>query len=414
MNFVQALCGCACGSLGLLLLVGASPLPDGTTGDSGAPLTAAAPDRPDVAAPPAAVPPSAIPPEAVPAPAAPGADGIDTCPADQACVDRYLWSLYSRTPKVDTVGIPERKTVSVTHKGKTKTVTKTETRLADEDFGWKDPKAAELTGKSLIDYVIGGMDPGFRGTLYHAMRVLDDAGFQPGIMCAFRDDYRQSIATGLKAQNDRSFHGGSFRGGYGHGLAADIVSVRGETRTDRLASTSLMWEFIDAHQNELGIGRPYGDRDPPHVGPLDGEEYTTRHHKSNAVAQGGKSNRNKSAARNAKHNADSSGSSTKTQTGASAKSSTKTAGTKTGGNKTAGNKTGGGKTGSMETKSGSKPGNRTGIKAGSAGRRTAGKDSGGRDHPARDTRGDDRRGALAVRDVTGRERPRPKSRTRAI
>ena len=34
-----------------------------------------------------------------------------------------------------------------------------------------------------------------------------------GITSAFRDDYRQSIASGLKAATDWSYHGGSFRGG---------------------------------------------------------------------------------------------------------------------------------------------------------------------------------------------------------
>jgi hypothetical protein len=112
-----------------------------------------------------------------------------------------------------------------------------------------------------------------RVTLYRALRSLDDAGLMPGIMCAFRDDYRQTIATGLKAQSDRSYHGGSFRGGYGHGLAADIVSVKGETRMERLASSQQLWNWIDTHEKELGIGRPYLDRDPPHIAPIDGEEY---------------------------------------------------------------------------------------------------------------------------------------------
>jgi hypothetical protein len=124
-----------------------------------------------------------------------------------------------------------------------------------------------------IDYVIGGMDPSFRVTLYHALRALDDAGLMPGITSAFRDDYRQTIATGQKAQSDRSYHGGSFRGGYGHGLAADIVSIKGDTRAERLASSSQLWKWIDTHEKDLGIGRPYLDRDPPHVGPIDGEEY---------------------------------------------------------------------------------------------------------------------------------------------
>ena len=80
---------------------------------------------------------------------------------------------------------------------------------------------------SLTEYVIGGMDLDFKLKLYHALRAMDDAGLSPGITSAFRDDYRQSLASGLKAATDRSYHGGSSRGGYGHGLAADLVSVGG-------------------------------------------------------------------------------------------------------------------------------------------------------------------------------------------
>jgi hypothetical protein len=78
---------------------------------------------------------------------------------------------------------------------------------------------------------------------------------------------------GLKAATDRSYHGGSFRGGYGHGLAADIVSVNGETRAQRSISTENLWKWIDAHEKEFGVGRPYLDRDPAHVAPIDGKEY---------------------------------------------------------------------------------------------------------------------------------------------
>ena len=105
---------------------------------------------------------------------------------------------------------------------------------------------------------------------------MDEAGLAPGITSAFRDDYRQSIASGLKAASDRSYHGGSFRGGYGHGLAADIVSVKGETRGQRWISTEILWKWVDAHGEEYGVGRPYLDRDPPHVGPIDGKEYVDK------------------------------------------------------------------------------------------------------------------------------------------
>ena len=83
---------------------------------------------------------------------------------------------------------------------------------------------------------------------------MDEAGLAPGITSAFRDDYRQSLASGLKAATDRSYHGGSFRGGYGHGLAADLVSVNGDNDAQRWAASEKLWNWIDAHP-EFGIGR---------------------------------------------------------------------------------------------------------------------------------------------------------------
>jgi hypothetical protein len=120
------------------------------------------------------------------------------------------------------------------------------------------------------------MDRGFKLKLFRALRAMDDAGLMPGITSAFRDDYRQAIATGNKAASDSSCHGGSRGGGYGHGLAVDLVSVKGETRMQRFASSEELWKWIDAHEKELGIGRPYLDRDPPHVVPIDGKEYAAK------------------------------------------------------------------------------------------------------------------------------------------
>ena len=191
----------------------------------------------------------------------------------EVCIDQYLWSAYQRTPKLDTVKEVEQRKVIVKRNGKQRTVIKELAKLVDEDFTWKDPKAAEQAGMSLMDYVIGGMDRGFKLKLYHALRAMDDAGLSPGITSAFRDDYRQSLASGLKAATDRSYHGGTFRGGYGHGLAADLVSVKGETRAERWISSENLWKWIDAHGEEFGIGRPYLDKDPAHVAPIDGKEY---------------------------------------------------------------------------------------------------------------------------------------------
>jgi hypothetical protein len=205
----------------------------------------------------------------------------DQCLGREACIDQYLWSLYERAPKEGIIKNVERKKVTVTVNGKPQAVVKEFTTIANEDFAWKDPKAAEKAGMSSMEYVIGGMDRDFKLTLYRAVRAMDDAGLSPGITSAFRDDYRQSLASGLKAANNRSFHGGSLRGGYGHGLAADIVSVKGETRTERFASSEILWKWIDAHGKEFGIGRPYLDKDPGHVGPIDGPEYAMKRRGAN-------------------------------------------------------------------------------------------------------------------------------------
>jgi hypothetical protein len=200
----------------------------------------------------------------------------DACLQSDVCIDQYLWSLYERTPKVDTVKVEERIKVKVKNKGKTRTIVQTLTKYITEDFGWKDPKAAQKVSMSLRDYVIGGMDRDFKRKLYNALRAMDDAGLSPGITSGFRDNYRQELASGNKAAPDSSYHGGSRRGGYGHGLAADIVSVKGTTRAERCTWSESLWKWIDGHEKELGIGRPYLDKDPPHVAPIDGKEYADK------------------------------------------------------------------------------------------------------------------------------------------
>lgn len=211
--------------------------------------------------------------------ASPSADTtavLDECYVMEACIDRYLWALYQRTAKEDSIKVTDRRAVTVKRKGKMVTVMRSFTKLVDEDFGWKDPKAADRAGMSMMDYVIGGMDKSFKKKLFRTLLAAEAAGLSPGITSAFRDDYRQSIASGLKAASDRSYHGGSTRGGYGHGMAADIVSTKGDNRAQRWVSTEVLWKWVDANGKALGIGRPYLGRDPPHVGPVDGTEYVSR------------------------------------------------------------------------------------------------------------------------------------------
>ncbi|HEX6217568.1 MAG TPA: hypothetical protein VFZ38_22200 [Vicinamibacterales bacterium] len=146
-------------------------------------------------------------------------------------VERYLWEVYQRAPvKKDGSG----------------------------DFTWKDPVAAKRFGISMPAYVISGMDPDFREQLYHAGKAMDAAGIRWAILSAFRDDYRQSLASGFKASARNSLHGGSARvGGYGHGRAVDVT---GEDN-----NPTPIWKWLDAHGAKYGLHRPMPGNDPAHV-----------------------------------------------------------------------------------------------------------------------------------------------------
>jgi hypothetical protein len=146
-------------------------------------------------------------------------------------VDKYLWEVYLRVPvKKDGSG----------------------------DFTWKDPAAAKRMNISLQDYVIGGMDPEFREQLYHAGKAMDAAGLEWSLLSAFRDDYRQKLASGFKASVGNSLHGGSRRtGGYGHGRAIDITGTDGSMHD--------VWQWIDAHGAKYGLYRPMPGNDPAHI-----------------------------------------------------------------------------------------------------------------------------------------------------
>jgi hypothetical protein len=146
-------------------------------------------------------------------------------------VDDYLWEVYQRAPtKKDGAG----------------------------DFTWKDPAAAKRLGMPMPTYVVGGMDPDFREQLYHAGRAMDAAGIRWSILSAFRDDYRQHLASGLKAGDSNSLHGGKARtGGYGHGQAADVTAAEG--------NESAVWQWIDRNGARFGLYRPMPGADPAHV-----------------------------------------------------------------------------------------------------------------------------------------------------
>lgn len=147
-------------------------------------------------------------------------------------IDDYLWEVYLRQPiKKDGSG----------------------------DFTWKDPAAAKRAGMSLKDYVIRGMDRDFRETLYHMGKALDADGYNWSMLSAFRDDFRQRLASGFKASVGNSLHGGSRRtGGYGHGRAIDITTADGHDASE-------VWHWIDRNGARFAINRPMPGYDPAHI-----------------------------------------------------------------------------------------------------------------------------------------------------
>jgi hypothetical protein len=63
----------------------------------------------------------------------------EECLSSELCIDQYLWSLYQRARKVDTIKVVEQKKASVVKKGKLRTIIQKIVKLVREDFTWKDP-----------------------------------------------------------------------------------------------------------------------------------------------------------------------------------------------------------------------------------------------------------------------------------
>src|SRR5207244_13546960 len=117
---------------------------------------------------------------------------LDECPVADICIDRYLWALYQRTPKMDTIKVHERRKVTVKKKGKMKTVTRSFTRLVDNDFTWKDTKAEEKAGMPMMEYVIGGMDRSFKLKLFTTLPAAELACVYAGCTREYRTAYNES------------------------------------------------------------------------------------------------------------------------------------------------------------------------------------------------------------------------------
>src|SRR5262249_1155108 len=56
--------------------------------------------------------------------AATSTEALDECLAREVCVDQYLWSMYQRAPKQETVKMVERRKVTIKVDGKPRTIVK--------------------------------------------------------------------------------------------------------------------------------------------------------------------------------------------------------------------------------------------------------------------------------------------------
>jgi hypothetical protein len=156
---------------------------------------------------------------------------------DSSLVDEYLCGVYWRMPrKTDDSG----------------------------DFTWKDAAAAARVKRTVCEYVIGGMHRDLREALYALGHKADEAGINWSFLSGFRDDFRQGIATGFRAERCQSWHGGSCKTkGWGDGQAADLWVA--DQNGDRAADASALFELIGRVGRTLGLMRPMPRADPPHV-----------------------------------------------------------------------------------------------------------------------------------------------------
>lgn len=152
-------------------------------------------------------------------------------PAPQVAqtTDEYLCEVYKRTP----------------------------TKNDGSDFTWKDIAAAKRKGMEVCAFVIGGMAPELKERLLAFGKAADGKGLKWSMLAGFRDDYRQSIATGFKARTGYSQHGGSkVTNGYGDGRAIDITAI---------GPIGPVLALVDSIGRRLGLIRPYKGNDPNHV-----------------------------------------------------------------------------------------------------------------------------------------------------
>jgi hypothetical protein len=108
---------------------------------------------------------------------------------------------------------------------------------------------------STRDYVIGGIHPDLKQQMYEAGEAYESETGKPFSMTSgFRDNYRQSIASGFKARVGGSMHGNTPRTlGYGDGRAIDVPAG--------IAS------WIAQRGGRFGLSQPMPGVDPYHIQP---------------------------------------------------------------------------------------------------------------------------------------------------
>ena len=155
-----------------------------------------------------------------------------------ANVDDYLCGVYNRMPeKIDGAG----------------------------NFTWKDKKAADRLRMTVCQYAIEGMAPDLREALYAFGRQADDKGIRWSFLSAYRDEYRQRLAEGIKAAPCGSMHSDRTCGtkGYGRGKAADLWLAAEDGRPAH--NPNPLFQFIDSVGRLFGLSRPMPGYDPAHV-----------------------------------------------------------------------------------------------------------------------------------------------------
>lgn len=125
------------------------------------------------------------------------------------------------------------------------------------DFTWKDIQAAKRAGLDVCTYAVGGMAPALKERLTAFGKAADAQGIHWSILSGFRDDYRQSLASGIAARPGNSLHGNSrVTRGFGDGRAVDITAI---------GPIGPLLALVDSLGYSMGLTRPYKGFDPQHV-----------------------------------------------------------------------------------------------------------------------------------------------------